>query len=83
MHRVPERQWLSRGVDAGALYGTVEYCDNLPSNSHDGATDCLCGVQRRLDLCDFDFSEFFNVLNVYGFRGSFGFAFSAHMYVML
>jgi len=56
--RVPAARWLNRGVDASALYATLEYCDSLRTNSHDGATDCRCDVYRRLDLCDFDFGQF-------------------------
>ena len=57
--RVPEGQWLNRGVDASSyLYATLEYCDIFHSNSPDGATECLCGIHRRLDLCDFDFGQF-------------------------
>jgi len=59
--RVPESQWLTGGVETSALYGTLEYCDSLRSNSHDGATDCRCSIDRQLDLCDFDFGQFATV----------------------
>jgi len=59
--RVPESQWLSGGVDTSDLYGTLEYCDSLRSNSLDGATNCHCSIERQLDLCDFDFGQFSTV----------------------
>jgi len=61
---VAERRWLNGGVETSALYAALQYCDSLRSNSHDGATDCRCSIERQLDLCDFDFGQFHSVRTV-------------------